>query len=151
MFRKILVPLDGSQLSERILKHVEEIADCLKAKITLITVGSAPLTAIAAESAANIKRESEKYLHNTADRLRAKGLEVSWSYLEGEISSEIVSYASKNQFELIAMATHGGGEIAWLLGSVAERVVSHSAVPVLLMRVAEFKLPLLKEENFLMP
>ncbi len=151
MFRKILVPLDRSHMSERILKHVEDLARCLQAKVTLITVGNVPLTPIAADAAADVKRESEKYLHNTADRLRSKGLNVSWSYLEGDIASEIVSYASENNFELISMATHGGGEIAWLLGSIAERVVSHSSVPVLLVRVAEFRLPLLKEENFLMP
>jgi len=53
--------------------------------------------------------------------------------------------------DLIAMATHGTGEVAWVLGSTAEKVVSHATVPVLLFRVIEFKPPLLKEVYFATP
>jgi len=49
------------------------------------------------------------------------------------------------------MATHGTGEVAWVLGSTAEKVVSHATVPVLLFRVIEFKPPLLKEVYFATP
>ena len=47
------------------------------------------------------------------------------------------------------MATHGKGEVAWVLGSVAEKVVSHATVPILLVRVMEYKVPMLKPEWFM--
>jgi nucleotide-binding universal stress UspA family protein len=62
---------------------------------------------------------------------------------------QIIGYADKNQMDLICMSTHGRGEVAWVMGSTAERVVSHATVPVLLIRVMEFKPPGLKEEFFL--
>jgi hypothetical protein len=46
------------------------------------------------------------------------------------------------------MATHGRGEVAWMLGSVAEKIVSHATVPVLLMRVLEAQ-PLMDKSEFL--
>ena len=58
----------------------------------------------------------------------------------------IISYAVDHKMDLIVMASHGAGEIAWLLGNVAHRVVSHSPVEVLLIRVAQPKLPEHKSE-----
>ena len=61
----------------------------------------------------------------------------------------ILTTAKDDDLDLIAMATHGGGEVAWwTLGSVAERVVSHSSVPVMLLPVMEYKPPTLKAEWF---
>ena len=67
-----------------------------------------------------------------------------------EPAREIIHYAEANKMDLIAMATHGRGEVAWVMGSVAEKVVSHATVPVLLFRVLEFK-PVLKEVYFATP
>jgi hypothetical protein len=47
--------------------------------------------------------------------------------------------------DLITMATHGSGEVAWLLGSIARKVVTHASKPVLLFRVLELDSPPLKE------
>jgi nucleotide-binding universal stress UspA family protein len=73
---------------------------------------------------------------------------VSWVYREGVPAKEIIRYADEAHCDLIAMATHGRGEIAWVLGSVAEQVVSHATVPVLLMRVLKGQ-PLMKKEDLL--
>jgi hypothetical protein len=78
--------------------------------------------------------------------MKPKGLNVNRVYVEGVPAREIIAYASKNNFDLIAMATHGKGEIAWVLGSVAEKVVSHATVPVLLMRVLDIKQPASKKD-----
>ena len=55
------------------------------------------------------------------------------------MAKEIISYAEGNGCDLIAMATHGKGEIAWVRGSVAEKVMSHATVSVLLLRGIEMK------------
>ena len=80
--------------------------------------------------------------------MKEKGLTVDWVYREGMPSRAIVAYAADQEMDLVALATHGRGEIAWVLGSVAEKVLSHATVPVLLLRVIEFKPPALKEEWF---
>jgi nucleotide-binding universal stress UspA family protein len=84
-----------------------------------------------------LKRASEKNLKEAANELKEKGLKASWVYQTGIPAQEIVQYAAKAPCDLIAMATHGSGEAAWVLGSVAEKVASHATVPVLLMRVIE--------------
>jgi len=143
MFEKILVPLDGSALAATILPEVEDLAKSQKSEITLLTVSNVPSPSILAEAGNAVidpilrwrKRTAEEYLTETTKTLKAKGLKVSWVYREGAPATEIIRCADEARCDLIAMATHGRGEIAWVLGSVAERVVSHATVPVLLMRV----------------
>ena len=94
------------------------------------------------------KSTAEEYLTETTKILTAKGLKVSWVYQEGIPAREVIRYADEARCDLIAMATHGRGEIAWVLGSVAEQVVSHATVPVLLMRVIKGQ-PLLEKEELL--
>jgi nucleotide-binding universal stress UspA family protein len=156
MFEKILVPLDGSELAATILPQVEDLAKSQKSEITLLTVSNIPGTAIMAEAGAAIidpilrwrKSTAEEYLTETTKTLTARGLKVSWVYLEGVPAREIIRYADEARCDLIAMATHGRGEVAWVLGSVAEQVVSHATVPVLLMRVLKGQ-PLMKKEDLL--
>jgi len=145
MFKKILVPLDGSELAARILPQVEDLARSEQAEIALITVGSisgmAPLAktdpSIIDKAVRALKSAAEKYIKAAANDLKAKGLKVNWVYREGIPAQEIIQYANETSCDLIAMATHGRGEIAWMLGSVAEKVIAHASMPVLLMRVIE--------------
>jgi nucleotide-binding universal stress UspA family protein len=157
MFNKILVPLDGSELAAKILPQVEDLAKTYQSQVTLITIGHFASAAGALEATPQIirdaadqeKRTSEKYLEKTTGILMEKGLKVDWVYEEAMPAHAIVAYAEKQQMDLIAMATHGKGEVAWVLGSVAEKVISHATVPVLLLRVMEFKAPPLKAEWFM--
>jgi len=152
--KKIFVPLDGSELAAKVLPQVTELAKTCKAQVTLIHVchteafGEAtPAITKAAPAAA--KKACEAFLSKAAKNLKAKGITVSHACVEGVPAREIIGFADKKKMSLIAMATHGKGEVAWVLGSTAEKVVSHATVPVLLFRVMEFKPPLLKEEFFL--
>ncbi len=157
MIKKILVPFDGSKLAEKILPQVEEMAKSLQAEVILITVGSLLWAVPAAESglrgaedfAAQKKVEAEKKLTEVVEALKVSGLRVSYVYRESyaSASQEIISYAENNGCDLIAMATHGKGEVAWVIGSVAEKVVSHATVPVHLLRVIEKKAPIRKRED----
>ncbi len=156
MFKKILVPLDGSELAAKILPQVVELAKTFKSQVTLFHachteafgVGEASPGVMAAAPTAE-KKACEAFLSKAGADLKAQGLDVNWVCAEGVPAREIIGYADKNGYDLIALATHGRGEVAWVLGSTAEKVVSHATVPVLLFRVMEFKPPILKEEFFL--
>jgi hypothetical protein len=58
---------------------------------------------------------------------------------QGVPPREIIYYASKNKMDLIAMATHGKGKVAWVIGSTAEKVVAHVTIPLLLVRLVGLK------------
>jgi nucleotide-binding universal stress UspA family protein len=144
MYKKILVPLDGSNLAKKILPQVSDLAKCMKAHVVLLNIGNAShLETIGAEApaiasaeiSAAFKEAAEESLSKAATALKKKGLKVTTVYGEGMPAQEIIKYATKAKCDLIAMATHGSGEVAWVLGSVTEKVVSHASVPVLVMRV----------------
>jgi nucleotide-binding universal stress UspA family protein len=99
-----------------------------------------------AQAIAQEAKRCEVSLGQTAKEMQAQGVKVNVECVEGSPAREIVGYATANKMDLIAMSTHGKGEVAWVLGSVAEKVVSHANIPVLLFRVLEFKLPDLKKE-----
>ena len=155
MFKKILVPLDGSDLAGKILPQVEELAKQVKPQVTLLAVGSSDTCAGGGAPPGTIKEGAAcpeiplaRYLEQTAGKLRTQGVEVTWVYKQGNPAKEIVAYADGNDMDLIAIASHGGGEIAWLLGSVAQKVIAHAPAAVLLWRVAEAKPPTLKDEMY---
>ncbi len=151
MFNKILVPLDGSDLAAKVLSQAEDLAKATKAQLVLLTVGSADVGEIG-ESSPKVATEAVarlpavKYLQQTTAALQGKGVQATWVYKQGAPAHGIMTYAADHQVDLIIMATHGAGEIAWLLGSVAQRVVSHAPAPVLLIRVLGPKPPEHKSE-----
>lgn len=151
MIKKILVPLDGSPLANKILPLVSDLAKKYEAEVTLLHVYfiefGEPVPPSVTEAIEREVAQCELFLANTAKELQNQGVkQVKIVCLKGSPAREIISYAKNNQIDLIAMSTHGRGEVAWVLGSVAEKVVSHAPVPVLLHRVMEFKLPVFKEE-----
>ena len=150
MFKKILVPLDGSDLAAQILPQVETLAKQTNAAVTLLTVGSSNICEGegAPTAAACPELPIGKYLEQTAGKLRSQGVEVNWVYKQGHPAQEIVTYADANEIDLIALASHGGGEFDWVLGSVANKVLTHATVAVLLWRVTAPKLPTLKSEMY---
>jgi nucleotide-binding universal stress UspA family protein len=150
MFNKILVPLDGSELAAKIIPQVIDLAKAHQAEVTLLHVayteyGEASPGTMAQAVAQEAKR-CEAFLGQIAKEMQAQGVIVTVECVEGSPALEIIGYATANKMDLIAMATHGRGEIAWVLGSVAEKVVSHAKVPVLLFRVLDLKLPDLQTE-----
>lgn len=151
MFKKILVPLDGSELAAKVLPEVIDLAKAHQSQVTLIYVyptefvGEATPQVIKEALAQEVK-SCELFLGQAAAALEDQGVKAAAACVEGSPAREIIAYAAKHGFDLIAMATHGKGEVAWVLGSVAEKVVSHATVPVLLFRVMEIKPPYSKEE-----
>lgn len=160
MFKKILVPLDGSDLAKKILPQVVSLAKGMKAQVVLLTVGDvsrleeivdAAPSVSTAQIAKSFKMTAEKNLVKAAAILKKKGLKVTTVYREGSPAQEIIKYASKAKCNLIAMATHGSGEVAWVLGSVTEKVISHATVPVLITRVIKSRPLSEKRETYVGP
>ncbi len=150
MFKKILVPLDGSALAAKILPHVVDLAKTHQAQVTLLyvyypQVGEAT-PGVIQEAISQEAKRCELFLAETAKDLKNQGLAVDFACVEGQPAREIIGYAAQHGYDLIALATHGKGEVAWVLGSTAEKVVTHATVPVLLYRVLEARLPVGKEE-----
>jgi nucleotide-binding universal stress UspA family protein len=152
MFNKILVPLDGSELAAKVLPYVVDLAKTHDSQVTLLYVFYAGVSETfpdwIEEALEKEKRSCELSLAKAAKDLEAQGVKgVKIECLEGSPAREIIAYAKDNGMDLIAMATHGRGEVAWVLGSVAEKVVSHATVPVLLFRVL-FPRPVLTKEDY---
>jgi nucleotide-binding universal stress UspA family protein len=146
VFNKILVPLDGSELAGKVIPQAEDLAKSFSAQLVLMTVGSAVEGEVGESSQASLgealaRQPAVKYLEKTAAALQAKGLNATWVFRQGTPAQEIIAYAAEHQMDLIVMASHGAGEIAWLLGSVAQRVIRYAPAPVLLVRVMEPKPP----------
>lgn len=153
MFKKILVPLDGSEIAAKILPKVAELAKACKSKVTLLHVCYSGVGAFSGEaSPATIKAAEAQeqkfcstFLAKAGKGLKDQGLEADWACVDGVPAQQIIAFAQGKGYDLIALGTHGAGEVAWYMGGVADRVASHATVAVLLFRTLEFKPPLLKE------
>jgi nucleotide-binding universal stress UspA family protein len=143
MYKKILVPLDGSKFAESSLEHVKAIArGCGVPEVVLF--GSVEIVAQAAGMSDflsgdyGIQAEKQTldwlkgYLGKKADTLGKEGITVKTAVARGSAANEILDYAKKNGIDLIIMTTHGSsGLVRWALGSVADRVVRYAECPVL--------------------
>jgi nucleotide-binding universal stress UspA family protein len=142
MYRKILVPLDGSKVAEGALPHAKALAYSEGAELILLTVGTNPAMDFAfsdpglAQSAVLEQEErSQKYIAEIERELQAAGFKTSTVLRVGSVAETILGVAEELGVDCIAMSTHGRtGPARWLLGSIAERVVHNSKMPVLLIR-----------------
>jgi nucleotide-binding universal stress UspA family protein len=138
MFKKILVPLDGSKLAGKILPQVEKLVKHCGAEVHLIrVVVSYKITPKEEkEEREQLVHEAWIYLEKIVARLRERKVKAYAVVAYGKEAIQICDFARKNKFDLIAMATHGrSGVSRWALGSVADKVLHCSAVPVMLFRV----------------
>ena len=142
MYDRILVPTDGSTGVERAIEHAIDLASIHGATLHAVyVVNTASFASLPMETSWEgvndmLRDEGE----SAVDRVRALAepydIDVETALLDGSPSREIVRYATETRCDLIVMGTHGRGGIdRLLLGSVAERVVRSSAIPVLTVRV----------------
>jgi len=145
MFNKILVPLDGSELAECVFPYVEDIARKRDSRVEAVFVVEhyeMPFHGGVVFNEENLRaiersaiKSAEQYMSTVKQRLLSKGIEVNTVVLEGKIADSLVDYASNNGFDLIVMATHGRSGLArWVVGSVADKILHCSTVPMLLIR-----------------
>ncbi len=153
MFKKVLVPLDGSEIAAKVLPKVVELAKSCQAKVTLFHVCYAGVGAFSGEASPGVIRAEEAqerkfcstFLAKAAKDLQDQGLQADSACEDGVPAREIIAFAQDKGYDLIVMGTHGAGEVAWYMGGVADKVASHATVPVLLFRTLDLKPPLLKE------
>jgi nucleotide-binding universal stress UspA family protein len=140
MLQNILVPLDGSPVSEAALPYAGALAGRSGAKLTLMRAAHiAPFTVDKAAAQISAVCEAEAYLTLRANDLRAHDYVVETGVPYGATAAGwIVEEADMRHADLIAMATHDrAGPDRWFHGSVAEAVVSRAGVPVLIVRGAD--------------
>jgi len=142
MYKKILVPLDGSPLAERALGQAEELAKIFDAEIILFQVvhfmpiyGSPELVAPLIVDEKH-KEFAEKYLAKIAKEVEGRGLKVKAIVKTGhQVAVEIIDFAKEKGVDLIVMCTRGRSGISrWVLGSTALKVVTRAETPILLLR-----------------
>jgi nucleotide-binding universal stress UspA family protein len=163
MYRRILVPLDGSKLAECALPHSEALAKgCDTGEIILVSVtervqgyravegtteplvlsgggwlGStqSPLQRLVPKEFGKKEKQAQRYLDRIANELEAKGVKVHTEVLFWPPTEATASYAENNGVDIIVMSSHGRSGISrWTHGSVADRVFRGSRVPVLMDR-----------------
>ncbi len=143
MFKRILVPLDGSGLSERVLPIARQLAGSFGSSIHLVYVIPTPADEIPEEITAQAARDGEDYLKEMAESLSADvdKNRIGYSVQVGHPASRIIEQSESQEGTLILMSTHGyTGFQRLLLGSVAGQVVQATTTPVLLIP-AEAKSP----------
>lgn len=147
-FRHVLVPLDGSSEAETVLPHARTLASGFGARTTLLQVipPGLGLGRFRADPAASMRKgltedardEAFRYLEEVARRLRESSegaLEVDHEAVADEQPADGILDRIRDGVDLVALATHGrGGFARAVLGSVADRVLRGSPVPVLIVR-----------------
>lgn len=153
MFSKILVPLDGSELSEKALSMAQNLASSSNASLHLLQVislrpvldarrgmGGESITVI--EMAQDAARQlievqttrGKEYLQAIAAQLQKAGIQVTTAIREGAADENIVEYAKEQEIDVIVMSTHGrSGFKRFFLGSVTDRVIRAGTTPVLVL------------------
>lgn len=148
MFQHILVPTDGSQLSELAVAKAIELALAMKAKLTFVTViaemphGFSGHEGMAIEDTRmpgeidHLKEKARSLLQKPEQAARAAGVDCGCAVLTGTAPYEgIINASGELHCDLILMASHGyRGLKAMVLGSETHKVLTHSKIPVLVYR-----------------
>jgi nucleotide-binding universal stress UspA family protein len=142
MYEKILVPLDGSGLAERAVRHAEEIARGTGAEILLLQAVYIPMPIVpeavllaGGKAVEEASRVAVEYLEKTAASVRAEGYRVRTMIDERPPADAILHIAEREEVDAIVMSTHGRSGLSRLvMGSVAESVLHASRRPVMLVK-----------------
>ena len=143
MYSAILVPLDGSERAEAILRHVEELAQRYGATVILIQVvepvphstGLEKTYVVLREEYERRTRQAELYLADVQEKLGERGIQAQTHVLHGSVVDQIITSAERENVDLIAMASHGRRGLSRVFyGSVAAGVLHRISQPLLLIR-----------------
>lgn len=145
MYPRILIPTDGSELSEKAIEHGMDFAQKLGSTLTVLRVVAPPspivmegvvITYPVDEARAQALAVVEKQCKELAERAKAKGVTINCRMVESDQPwKAICDVASDDKIDLIVMASHGRrGVSALVLGSETQKVLTHSSTPVLVYR-----------------
>ena len=141
-YKKTLVALDGSELAEAALPHAQKLASGPESEIMLLRISINPAAEfsfsdphIADNIIQEIESETLAYLQSMRGKLQRAGFQNSFLICQGAIAETILQTAAQIQADAIVMSTHGRSAVKRrLLSSVADRVVTRSEIPVILIR-----------------
>jgi nucleotide-binding universal stress UspA family protein len=147
MYKKVLVPLDGSELAECVLPHVEALAKgCQAAAIHFVQVyapfqvppgmEAVPLKQAEVDAiSARGKEVAEDYIRGVAARMDLGAAKAEGIVLSGAVTDALADYIAQNGVDLVVIATHGSSGVSrWVWGSVADRLLRASCAPVMMVR-----------------
>lgn len=147
MYRHIMVPLDGSELAECVLPHVNTLARLLKGKEQISLVRVVPPLHLYEGAEASLPPEERKrleadsarvakdYLDGVVPRLDLRQVTAATVVLSGRVADKLNDFIKDNGVDLVIIATHGRSGISrWFIGSTAERLIRTSSAPVLVVR-----------------
>jgi len=142
----IIVPLDGSELAECVIPHLEAVTSDVKVSLVeLVRVvpplemhfkAAFPLDARQEKQMdASAIKEAEDYLQKVKTKVVVPWMTVTIKVLTGHVAETLASYLEKSGAGLLLIATHGrSGPSRWAMGSIAQRMVEISCIPILLVR-----------------
>jgi nucleotide-binding universal stress UspA family protein len=148
MYKKVLLPLDCSELSEHAVEHLRAIALGRGGLQVILLYVAAPSprevykfpTELQLEHYEKAQVDAQHYLSEVAESLKKEGVAAETTIVYGQVAHEILKYVEENKVDLVVMSTHGRSGVArWPLGSVAERILCHSTVPVLIVPPHAFR------------
>jgi nucleotide-binding universal stress UspA family protein len=152
MYKKIMVPLDGSELAECVLPHVDGfVTGCQVETIifvrvieptrhSLLSSTTNPQYSEMMQENLKLMEEEEKssaanYLKEVISRVKQGEIKYKTDVLAGKVADRLVDYAEASEIDLIIIATHGRSGISrWVRGSIADRILRSSCAPVLMVR-----------------
>jgi len=140
MYDTVLLPTDGSEATESVVEHASDIGARRDAEVhvlyvvddrTFLTLSEDRVPEVSEE----LRAEGERATGEAAATLEGDGVDVTTAVREGNPADEILAYADDNDADLVVMGTHGADPTRDMLGSVSQKVVTLSSVPVLTVNI----------------
>jgi len=145
MYKKIMVPLDGSELAECVFPHVEAFIQGFNTSDVILVRVVEPekiyqgeygiATQMLEKRELETKSLAKDYLEKIVNRFKHEGTALYAEVIVGSVAESLSKYAVENDIDLILVATHGrSGVTRWVRGSIADKVLRSANVPVLMVR-----------------
>ncbi|WP_254841517.1 MULTISPECIES: universal stress protein [Haloarculaceae] len=155
MYEDILFPYDGSDGASAILEHAADIADWVDATVHVLFVADTTrdsVTVVEGRTVDALAQQGETTVEEAADALTARGVDYDTDVIQGNPAPTIAEYAERYDYDLVVMPTHGReGLSRYIIGSVTEKVIRLSSVPVLTARMQPDERLAFPYENILIP
>lgn len=140
MYKRVLVPLDGSTTAEKAIPHAVSLAELYGAKLVLLRILE-PFPFVRTMTPASIRKFRQQatewaleYFERITTDIVKKDIPFETVIVDGRAGMMITKYAENNQIDLIILCSRGlTGITRWLMGSVADRVLRGTTIPILMI------------------